>query len=116
MSIFQELSFAGKCAVCGKETEVVACASSMGAISFAYCEDCLNKGLEPYDAMVDYIACAGRFPDDINPAYQEHCRNILKELNISEEQFIADVDKSILDLCEVYVQQYEDVCDEDFFD
>ena len=116
MSVFQELSRDGKCAVCGKEADVVVCASSMGATSYAYCEDCLNKGLEPYQAMVDYIACAGRFPDDINLAYQEHCRNILKALNVSEEQFVADVDKSILDLCEVYVKQYEDVYDENFFD
>jgi hypothetical protein len=116
MSSFKELSFDGVCAVCGKETDVVACASSMGAISFAYCEDCLNKGLEPYNAMVDYIACAGRFPDDINAAYQEHCRNICRELNISEEKFIADVDKSMLDMCESYVQQYEGFYKEDFFD
>ena len=100
MSKFAELSTHGKCAVCGKETDIVVCASSMGATSYAYCEDCLSKGLEPYDAMVSYIACAGRFPDDINSVYREHCRNILSGLNISEDQFIADVDKCINDLYE----------------
>lgn len=91
------------CDVCGKEVEkICACASTMGAISFGYCEDCLRKGLEPYYAVVAYISCAGRFPDDINETYQKHVRNILKGLNISEEQFIKDVDKSIKKMDEYY--------------
>ena len=46
MSKFEEMSFDGKCDVCGKETKVVACASlSMGAISYKYCEECLQKEL-----------------------------------------------------------------------
>jgi len=46
MSKFQEISFDGKCDVCGKETKVVDCASSsMGAISYKYCEECLQKEL-----------------------------------------------------------------------
>lgn len=95
---FKDYKLPGTCDVCGKETDVVVCASTMGAISFAYCEDCFNKQLEPYWAMVSYISCAGKFPDDINEGYQKHCRNILKELNISEQQFINDVNKSINEL------------------
>lgn len=91
---FDDFKFYGKCDVCGKKTDVVVCASTMGAISFAYCKNCLQKGLEPYWAMVSYISCAGKFPDDINESYQELCRNILKELNISEEKFIEDVNES----------------------
>jgi len=83
----------GKCDVCGKEEEIYVRSSTMGAISFAYCKDCLQKGLEPYNAVVAYISCVGRFPDDINENYQNYVRNILKELGISEEQFIKDVDK-----------------------
>lgn len=83
------------CDVCGKETEVFVCASSMGAISFAYCKVCLTQGLEPYWAMVSYIACAGKFPDDINESYQKRVRYILKKLNISEEQFVKDVNNCI---------------------
>jgi hypothetical protein len=59
------------------------------------CEECLEKGLEPYNAMVTYISCAGRFPDDVNEDYQKYVRYVLSELGISEEQFIADVDKII---------------------
>lgn len=92
---FEDYKHHGKCDVCGEETDVVVCASTMGAISFAYCKECLFKRLEPYWAMVAYISCAGNFPDDINADYQELCRHILKELNISEEKFIEDVNKSI---------------------
>ena len=55
----------GKCAVCGKEGEVFVACSTCGAISFAYCEDCLNIGAEPYGALVEYISCAGDSPEDI---------------------------------------------------
>ena len=86
---------ADTCDVCGKEGEIIVCASSMGAISFGYCIDCFNKGLEPYWAMVAYISGAGKFPEDINQAYQNLVREILKGLNISEEQFIKDVNEFI---------------------
>jgi hypothetical protein len=45
--------------------------------------------------MVHYIACAGRFPDAINPGYQAIVREQLKLHNKTEEEFIADVDRSI---------------------
>jgi hypothetical protein len=92
----------GKCDVCGKDDIIYVCASSMGAVSFGYCKECLQKGLEPYGAMVAYISCAGRFPEDINEEYQKHVRHILKELGISEEKFINDVNKSIKEMDEYY--------------
>lgn len=91
-----------KCDVCGKETKIYVCASSMGALSLGYCKDCLEAGLEPYEIMVGYIACAGHFPEDINERYQQHVRNILQGLGISEEQFIDDVDKYIVRLQDVF--------------
>ena len=88
--IFNEYATEGKCDVCGKQTKVGVAASVFSG-SFAYCEKCLHNQLEPYHAMVDYVACAGHFPDDINIAYQIVCRHILKGLGVSEEQFIKDV-------------------------
>lgn len=93
--LFDKLSNKGKCDVCGREDKVVPAASMFGATTFVYCKKCLDLGVEPYDAMVDYIACAGHFPDDINASYQVVCREILRRLNISEEQFIKDVDAAI---------------------
>ena len=94
MSEFKEYSHPGVCAVCGKKADVMVCSSTFGATSYAYCERCLSNYLEPYDAMVAYISCAGYFPDDINEQYQNLCRHILSELGISEEKFIEDVKRT----------------------
>lgn len=101
---FDNYKSLGICDVCGEKTDVVVCASTMGPISFAYCKSCFEKRLEPYWAMVSYISCAGKFPDDINELYQNHCRDILKELNISEEQFIKDVNNEIKEMRDYYEQ------------
>lgn len=94
MSKFEEVCKDGKCDVCNKESKVAVCASTMGPVSFSYCKECLSKGLEPYKIMVISIACAGKFPDGINEAYQNEVRRILKELGKTEEEFIVDVNKS----------------------
>jgi hypothetical protein len=112
---FKDYCADGKCDVCGKEDKIVVCASTMGAISFGYCEECFNKRLEPYGAMVAYIACAGRFPEDINESYRQHVRDILKGLGKTEEQFIIDVNKDIEDMnsyFEEMSEREEDDCDE----
>lgn len=84
-----------RCDVCGKDRETFVAASAYGPISFAYCKECLENGREPYNAMVAYISCAGRFPDDINEMYRQDVRRQLKLHGVSEEQFIKDVDMSI---------------------
>ena len=92
---FKDVARRGKCDVCGRETDVVTCCSMFGAFSFAYCEDCLGADAEPYGAMVEYIACAGRFPDDINEEYRDLVRRILNYLGKTEAEFIRDVDNAI---------------------
>lgn len=100
MSDFRKMSHPGICDVCGNKANVVVCASAFGGISHAYCKHCLKNYLEPYGTMVSYISCAGNFPDDINEDYQKLCRHILKELDIPEEKFIADVKKANDDFME----------------
>ena len=93
-AIFNKLKRHDKCDCCGKIKDVVTAASAFGG-SYSYCMDCLNKGAEPYHAMVDYIACAGRFPDDINDTYYALVRMALEGLGVSVEQFRKDVDGAI---------------------
>jgi hypothetical protein len=64
--------------------------SGYGALSLAYCKDCCENNLEPYGIMVSYIACGGKFPEEINPTYVNDVRRILKALEISEEKFTKD--------------------------
>ena len=80
-----------KCDVCGKETNTVVCCSSCGAISFAYCEECLNVGREPYDALVGM----GLTSDCINKTYKEQILlPSLKFFGKTIEQFDADVEQA----------------------
>jgi hypothetical protein len=45
--------------------------------------------------MVEYIANAGRWPEDINEIYQEEVRRQLRLHNKTEAEFAADVEKAI---------------------
>ena len=87
-----------KCEVCGATDVlgVVVC-STFGAHSFACCEACLAVDKEPYRAIVNYISCAGHWPQDINPMYQREVRRQLKLHGIPEEVFKFEVDRAILE-------------------
>ena len=95
MPKFEEIAREGKCDVCGKQTDVVVCSSSCGPISLAYCRSCLEGELEPYGIMLSYIAGAGHWPDDVNPAYQELVRKNLAFHGKTEEEFASDVERAI---------------------
>ncbi len=82
------------CACCGEEKEVFVACSTLGAFSFAYCASCLNAGVEPYSALVDYIACAGRYPDDIHPDWLEFIKLNLEFYGKTEDQFKKDLKKA----------------------
>lgn len=95
----------GKCDVCGKEAETVVCCSSCGAISFAYCQECLNSGREPYDALVGM----GLYSDEVSKAYRSQI--LLPSLNFhgkTIEEFDADVKR----LDDAYYDwlQHQDEC------
>lgn len=79
-----------KCDVCGKETEVFVASSSCGGMSYAYCQECLNSGREPYDALIGM----GLTSDCINNVYKQ--RILLPSLKFygkTLEEFDADVEK-----------------------
>lgn len=81
----------GKCDVCGRETETVVCCSSCGAISFAYCAECLHFGREPYDALVGM----GLTSDFINKTYKQKILfPSLIFFGKTVEEFDADVMKA----------------------
>ena len=87
---FNELCSDGICEVCSNQTKVVVLASSFEPVSRAYCADCLTNGLEVYSDIVSYTWSAGGWPD-LREDYVELVRRKLAKLNISEEQFIRDI-------------------------
>lgn len=77
-----------KCDVCGKEANTIVCSSTCGAISFAYCEECLMSGIEPYDALVGM----GLYYADINKTYKQNILDpSLKFHGKTRERFDNDV-------------------------
>jgi hypothetical protein len=84
-----------KCAGCKKAEGITVVCSMFGATSFALCDECLRAGREDYRNMVNYISCAGRWPQDINDIYQEEVRRQLKLHDKTEAEFAADVDEEI---------------------
>ena len=84
----------GKCDVCGKEAEVFVACSVCGAVSFAYCDECLDEGREPYHALVGM----GLYFDEISDAFKEAILlPSLKFHNKTQKEFDADVDKDLED-------------------
>lgn len=80
----------GKCDVCGKESKTVVCASACGAICFAYCEECLKAGREPYDALVGM----GIPYEDLSVAFRNKILlPSLKFFGKTVEQFNTDIKK-----------------------
>ena len=84
-----------RCDVCGKREAVQIARSAYGATSYAFCSECLSNGLEPYGAVVSYIACAGHFPKDIRREYVEDGHRMLPLWDKTEEEFIRDVETMI---------------------
>lgn len=99
---FDELSSTGKCNCCGKSNvPVVVLASSIGPISFAYCRDCLNKGVEPYGALVAFIGCAlssdkiDNYEDELIPYYVDLINRCLEFYNKSREDFVKEMKENV---------------------
>lgn len=95
MPKFEDVSYHGECDVCGQETDVAVAASSCGPVSFSYCRRCLEGRLEPYGALVSYIAGAGYWPDDVNPVFRELVRRNLAFHGKTEEEFAAAVAQEV---------------------
>ena len=95
-----------RCEVCGaKEVLGTVVCSTFGAQSFACCEACLAVDKEPYRAIVDYISCAGHWPQDINSMYQREVRRQLKLHNIPEEVFKLEVERAIAEE-QAFIKEY----------
>ena len=87
---FNDISNIGTCEVCGKEASVVVVASTLSACSFAYCEECLNEGLEPYSNIVSTVWCVGW--DNLAVWAQDKIKRTLKKLDKTKEDVLTDVE------------------------
>lgn len=79
------------CEVCGKQVGTMAIPSVFGGLSFWCCDDCAANHYEPYDVIVAGIACAGEWPGDVIPGFQQFVYDNLKFYRKTEEEFSYDV-------------------------
>lgn len=94
-----------KCASCGVLAECTSVCGAFGAITYSCCPKCLAVGREPYRNIVDYIASAGRWPEDINAIYQQEVRYQLVLHDKSEEIFKFDVERAIVEE-QAFIREY----------
>lgn len=78
-----------RCNVCGAVPVAAVAVSTFGAISFAYCHDCLHAGAEPWGMVVQALAMAGEQP---TPRMQQTAMATCKRLGRSMEQMQQAVD------------------------
>lgn len=67
------------------------CSSGYGPVSYRYCSECLTGGIEPYKAIVSYIACIGNKITDVNEVYQISIMKNLLFYKKSITQFEKDL-------------------------
>lgn len=85
-----------KCEVCGEIKPVQVCSSMLGAVSFAYCKDCLEAGLEPYGALIGFMSACGLTYDNVNESYVELIDRCVVANHKTLDQFNQEVkDESI---------------------
>lgn len=79
---FKDVSYNGKCEVCGKHDKVVVVASALGPLSYSCCEKCFTMGLEPTGTLAGYLADAGI------RNYEMLRKSSMRTLNYIESQMI----------------------------
>ena len=80
----------GKCDVCGEVEEVVVCCSATGAVSFAYCSECLQSGREPYFALAARLIGIASI-DNVAEWFLPIVRVTLEAEGKTEEELFKDV-------------------------
>ena len=80
-----------ECEVCGQIKPVQVCSSTLGAVSFAYCKDCLEAGLEPYGMLLAYMAACDLTYDTVNNSYVELIDRCLIANHKTLDQFNNEV-------------------------
>ena len=94
---FEDVAHDGKCDVCGKKCKVVVCSSSMGAVSFAYCHECLNAYREPYGAIIGFYSTCSM--DEIRLFADKNANLLEKFYKKTKDEFKND--------CAAAVKEFE---------
>lgn len=89
-----------RCDCCGKMVDHVnVLCSGIVPVSFAYCNECARKDVEPYSALVAYFAdvVAENKWNDLTPYWQEIIKESCEVGGHTLEQFFQDCNKCMED-------------------
>jgi hypothetical protein len=79
-----------KCNVCNEREAVGVACSATGAVSFAYCQECLQSNREPYGAVVaSLFGMSGM--DEVAEWYRPIIQATLMAEGKTEQELFADV-------------------------
>jgi len=78
------------CNVCGQREAFLTACSATGAVSFAYCGECLLSGREPYGAVVASLIGMHSM-GEVAEAYRPIVEATLKGEGKTTEELFADV-------------------------
>jgi len=95
-----------KCDVCGQKAKGVG-ASRLGAISFAYCSDCLKEQAEPYGMMVFTVADIGL--ESCAEWFKLVIQGTLKRTNKTYEKFLIDLEEEKVRLEKEYEEMMSEI-------
>lgn len=94
----------GECDVCGKEGPVYVASSSLGAISFGYCGECLGSGREPYGVAVG-VFIGMKDMSEVGEWFRPILKDMLVKEGKTEEEFFKE--------CVAFADEYEASCQDD---
>lgn len=83
--------FPGVCSVCGAQGDVAVACSTLGGITNAYCQDCLDSGAEPWGDLVFTCSMNGPYPDAVNEEFRQTVLDTCARLGKTEADFAAAV-------------------------
>lgn len=78
------------CDVCGEREAIGVACSSTGAVSFAYCIECLRSKREPYGALIASLFGMSNM-DEVAPWYHPIVTATLKAEGKTAEELFADI-------------------------
>jgi hypothetical protein len=83
------------CQCCGKAAPTYVACSALGAISYAYCAECLSNWQEPYHDLVVTAALCD-YPDGASDAFMQLVDLNLEYRGKTREEFMAAVQQEII--------------------
>lgn len=83
------------CEVCGKHEAITTMKSRLWINKFKICKSCLQKRLEPYETIINFLTSCFVLGSPPNDVQKRKINYILNELHTKYNQFESDVHREV---------------------